>query len=73
MKDLIFIVKENRMMKYKTQVSDKLDSIEQKLNILIRGLEERRFSPQEILNKIQDTKKVTEQVIELVDKEKEEI
>ncbi|GJQ43932.1 MAG: hypothetical protein JETCAE03_34300 [Ignavibacteriaceae bacterium] len=61
------------MMKYKTQVSDKLDSIEQKLNILIRGLEERRFSPQEILNKIQDTKKVTEQVIELVDKEKEEI
>jgi vacuolar-type H+-ATPase subunit I/STV1 len=60
-------------MKYKTQVSDKLDSIEQKLNILIRGLEERRFSPQEILNKIQDTKKVTEQVIELVDKEKEEI
>lgn len=61
------------MMKYKTQVSDKLDSIEQKLNILIRGLEERRFSPQEILNKIQDTKKVTEQVIELVDKEKEEL
>lgn len=73
MKDLIFIVKENRMMKYKTQVSDKLDSIEQKLNILIRGLEERRFSPQEILNKVQDTKKVTEQVIELVDKEKEEL
>lgn len=61
------------MMKYKTQVSDKLDSIEQKLNILIRGLEERRFSPQEILNKVQDTKKVTEQVIELVDKEKEEL
>ena len=61
------------MMRYKTTVSNQLDTIQMKLNILIRGLEEKRFTPQEILQIIKDTSQVTERVIELVDKEKEEL
>lgn len=61
------------MMRYKTTVSNQLDTIQMKLNILIRGLEEKRFTPQEILQIVKDTHKVTEQVVELVDKEKEEL
>jgi hypothetical protein len=60
-------------MRYKTTVSNQLDTIQMKLNILIRGLEEKRFTPQEILQIVKDTHKVTEQVVELVDKEKEEL
>jgi len=61
------------MMRYKTQVSNKLDSIENFLNTLIRGLEEKRLSPQEIVEKLKSAKTVTEQAIEMVDKEKEEL
>jgi len=60
-------------MRYKTTVSNNLDTIQMKLNILIRGLEEKRFTPKEILQLVKDTCVVTERVIELVDKEKEEL
>ena len=56
-------------MRYKTQVADKLDSIQMKLNYLVRGLEEKRYTPQEILRIVKETGMVTEQAIELVDKE----
>jgi len=61
------------MMRYKTDVSNKLDTIHMKLNFLTRGLEEKRYTPKEILQIIKDTNLVAEQAIELVDKEQEEL
>ena len=61
------------MMRYKTQVANKLDSIENFIKTVIRGLEEKRLSPQEIVQKLKSALTVTEQTIEMVDKEKDEL
>jgi len=61
------------MMRYKTQVANKLDSIDNFIKTVIRGLEEKRLSPQEIVAKLKTALTVTEQAIEMVDKEKDEL
>lgn len=61
------------MMRYKTQVANKLDSIDNFIKTVIRGLEEKRLSPQEIVEKLKTALTVTEQAIEMVDKEKDEL
>lgn len=59
-------------MRYKTNVSNKLDAIKNALDNIERGLEERRMSAEEIHKKIINTKKFVEDAIELVDKEPDE-
>ena len=59
-------------MRYKTQVSNKLDAIKNAMSIIERGLEERRMTPEEIHQRILNTKKFVEEAIELVDKEPDE-
>ena len=61
------------MMRYKTLVSNKMDSVQMKLRFLQRGLEEKRFTPAEILQITKDTEALANEVIELVDAEKEEL
>jgi len=58
-------------MRYKTQVSNKLDAVKNALDILARGLERRQFTPEEILKRIINTQKELDLAIELVDKENE--
>lgn len=61
------------MMRYKTQVANKLDSIDNFIKTIIRGLEEKRLSPQDIVEKLKSALTSTEQAIEMVDKEKDEL
>jgi hypothetical protein len=60
-------------MRYKTQVANKLDSIDNFIKTIIRGLEEKRLSPQDIVEKLKSALTSTEQAIEMVDKEKDEL
>ena len=53
--------------------TNNLDAVKNSLQILIRGLEQKRYSPQEILNIVKRADRNIDDAIELVDKENEEI
>ena len=61
------------MMRYKTSVANKLEAVKNSLDILMRGLEQKRYSPSEIIEIVKRAERDNSSAIELIDKEKDEI
>mgnify|MGYP005840974819 FL=1 len=58
-------------MRYKTLVSNKLETIQNMVNIITNGLENRKMTAEEILAKAKQITSILEDVINLIDKETE--
>lgn len=56
-------------MKYKEQVSNRVDSAIQKIDIVTRGMQSRTLTENEVLAQLEITKKMLESVNELVELE----
>lgn len=58
-------------MRYKTLVSNKLEAIENIVNIIKNGLENRKITAEEVVVKSKQILELLESVINLIDKETE--
>lgn len=59
-------------MRYKTQVSNKLEDLSNLINFLIKGLENSTLTPRDFLERLKKALLILDDTINLVDKESED-
>lgn len=59
-------------MRYKTQVSNKLEDLSNLINLLVRGLENNSLTPKDFLERLKRALLILDDTINLVDKESED-
>jgi len=56
-------------MKYKQQISDKIDAVIQKIDIVTRGMQSNTMTANEVFTQLEITKRILESMNELVELE----
>ena len=56
-------------MKYKQQISDKIDAVIQKIDIVTRGMQSNTMTANEVFSQLETTKRILESMNELVELE----